>query len=89
MDTNISNSSDSAVPAQTPPPEVNSSNVNNAAQQLETSVSRFSQGAQRNQESLIALIKQVSEQLRAIDAKAQKNSAELEKQKNWILNNRR
>ena len=75
-----------AMGAQTASAEINSDKVHGAAQQLQASVSRFAQEAQR--ESFVTLIKQVSEQLRTTDAKVQDNRAQIDKLASRIKNYR-
>jgi hypothetical protein len=90
MDThnNNSNSNEEAVGAQSAPAEINSGKVNDAAQQLQAAVSSFAQETQRNQESLIALIKQMSDQLRSTDAKGRADRAQIDKLASQIRNYR-
>ena len=78
--------SDEATGAQTASAEINSGKVHGAAQQLQASVSRFAQEAQR--ESFVTLVKQVSEQLRTTDAKVQDNRAQIDKLASRIRNYR-
>jgi hypothetical protein len=91
MDTNenTENSSDGSVGGQAGSAGSNPEEVNDAARQLQASVSSFLQEAQANQESLIALINQMGQQLRATDSKVQQNAALIERLSNWIAGNRR
>ena len=86
---NDGDSSDEVKGAQTALSETNSGNVHAAAQQLEAGVSRFAQDDQRDHESLVALVRQVSQQVRTTDADVRKDRAQIDKLSNWILNNRR
>ena len=88
-DESSSNSDETAGDAPIASAEATSRKANASAQPLLASISRFAQQAQTNQESLISLIMQVGEQLRATDAKVRKNSAEIEKHVGWILTNQR
>ena len=85
---NNSISNDEAMDPQSAPVEMNSGNVHDAAQQLETSISRFAQEDEGNQESLFAVMKQAGAQLRTTDAKEQRNRAEIDKLASRIRNYR-
>ena len=85
---NNSDSNDEATGAPTALSETNSGDVHEAADQVQTSLSRFAQGTEGNQENLVALLKQVSQQLRATDATIQKNTAQIDKLSSWIRNSR-
>jgi methyl-accepting chemotaxis protein len=91
MDTNGNggNSGGNAVGTQTGTIGSNSDEVNDALSQLQASVSGFVQQAQASQESLIAVINQMSQQLQATNSKVQQNSALIERLSNWISSNRR
>jgi hypothetical protein len=73
--------------------ETNSDGLQNTAQQLEATVSRFAQDTEHNQESLTTLLRQVSEQTSAANAGVQDVRSELrakvEKLESWIKYNRR
>jgi hypothetical protein len=58
------------------------------AEQLQRSISRFTQEDERNQEGLLAVIKQMGAQLRTTDVKLGENRAQIEKLGSWIRNNR-
>ena len=77
-----------AIGGQTAPAEPNPGEVHDAAQQMQESVSRFSQEDQSYQENLVTGIKQVSGQLRATDAKVQQNRADIDKLGSRIRNYR-
>ena len=76
-DKNDGNFSEQAVGAQSAPAEMNTDKVYDAAQQFEASISRFAQEARGNQQSVIALIRQVSEQQRTTDPKVQKSHGQI------------
>jgi FixJ family two-component response regulator len=65
------------------------SDVNQAAQQLQATVSSFAQQAQASQETLIALINQMAQQLQAANSKEEQNARQIERLSTWIENNRR
>jgi hypothetical protein len=90
MDTNVNNrnSRGNAVGAQTGSTGSNPDEVNNALGQLQTTLSDFVQEAQSSTKSLIALVNQMSQQLRAADSKAQQNAALIERLSSRIASNR-
>jgi len=60
-----------------------------AALRLQASVSSFAQQAQASQETLIALMSQMSQQLQATDSKVEQNARQIERLSSWITDNRR
>jgi hypothetical protein len=78
-----------ATGSQTASAEIDPGKVRDAAVQLQASVSRFAQEAETNQQSLVALIQQVSGQLQTIGAEVQKDRAQIDKLTSWIGSNRR
>ena len=87
-DNNDSNSNEEAVDAQSAPTEMNSGKVNDMAQQMEAAVTSSEEEDQRNQESIIAVLKQVSDEVRTNDAKRQADRAQMDKLADWIRNYR-
>ena len=90
MDTNLNNgnSGGNAVGTQTGTTGSNPDEVNDALGQLQATISGFVQEAQASTESLVALVNQMSKQLRAIDSKAQQSAALIERLSSWIASNR-
>jgi signal transduction histidine kinase len=90
MDTNANsgNSGANAVGTQTGTTVSNSDEVNDALRQLQATVSAFVQEAQGSTERLIALVNQMSQQLRATDSKMQQNAALIERLSSWSASNR-
>jgi hypothetical protein len=74
-------------------PEMNLDSLLSAAQQLESTVSRFAEDTENGQGSLTTLLQQVSEQTTAANAGVQDVRSELrakvEKLESWIKYNRR
>jgi len=66
---NNSNSGDAATGAQTASVGINSAQVQEAAQQLQTSVSRFVQEDQRKDENLSRLMDTPSDEIRRLEQK--------------------
>jgi hypothetical protein len=86
MDTGISPISGAGLEAQSNPAEINSDKVLEAARQLHTAITRFSQEIQKNRESHEA---QLSDQLRATDTRFQRVDKQIEKLESWFKYNRR
>ncbi|HEX4084574.1 MAG TPA: hypothetical protein VHY22_06685 [Chthoniobacteraceae bacterium] len=68
--------------------ETNVDNLQGAAQQLTTAVSRFAQGAENGQDNLDAVLERVSGQSTGANADIQEIRAEIRKLENWIRYNR-
>jgi hypothetical protein len=87
MDNNRS-SNDEALNPQTAPVNMDFGQMFDAAEQLQSTVSRFAEGDDSGQEGLLAVMKQMGAQLRTTDAKVRENRAQIEKLGSWIRNSR-
>jgi hypothetical protein len=92
-DENNTNSIGAIAGGEAASPETNLDSLLSAAQQLESTVSRFAEDTENGQESLTTLLRQVSEQTTAANAGVQDVRSELrakvEKLESWIKYNRR
>ena len=92
-DENNSNSIGETAGGEPVSPEMNLDSLQSAAQQLETTVSRFAQESENAHESLATALRQVSEQTASANAGVQDVRSELrakvEKLESWIKYNRR
>ena len=92
-DNNNSNSIGETAGGEPVSPEMNLDSFLSAAQQFESTVSRFAEDTENGQESLTTLLRQVSEQTSTANAGVQEVRSELrakvEKLETWIKYNRR
>lgn len=87
-DQNQGNSSATSRLAPAPPAESSAASASASAEPLLTSVSRFAQQSQENQEKLLTLMNQVTEHLQTTDANVERSNAQIEKLAGWIKYNR-